>query len=78
MLFLKECKKVICSMTFVLYVVTVIAMYVTQFCNDRRPITEPQPGTGDYGMTPREDPQLIIPAAVEILLGDYLSGSYPA
>ncbi|MDE7223843.1 MAG: ABC transporter permease, partial [Acetatifactor sp.] len=78
MLFLKECKKVICSMTFVLYVVTVIAMYVTQFCNDRRPITEPQPGTGDYGMTPREDPQLIIPAAVESLLGDYLSGSYPA
>lgn len=78
MLFLKECKKVICSMTFVLYVVTVIAMYVTQFCNDRDPVVKPQPGTGNYGTTAREDPQLIMPAAVESLLGDYLSGSYPA
>lgn len=78
MLFFKECKKVICSMTFVLYVVTVIAMYVTQFCSDKKPITEPRPETGDYGMTIREDPELIMPAAVESLLGDYLSGSYPA
>lgn len=78
MLFLKECKKVLCSMTFVLYVVTVIAMYVTQFCNDREAITKPRPETGDYGITIREDPQLIMPAAVESLLGDYLSGSYPA
>lgn len=38
MLFLKECKKVIFSMTFVLYVVTVIAMYVTQFCHERPPL----------------------------------------
>lgn len=78
MLFLKECKKVICSMTFVLYVVTVIAMYVTQFCHERPPVAKPQPETGDYGATVREDPQLIMPAAVESLLGDYLSGSYPA
>ena len=78
MLFLKECKKVICSMTFVLYVVTVIAMYMTQYGGEHRIITEPRPETGDYGMTVREDPQLIMPAAVERLLGDYLSGSYPA
>ena len=78
MLFLKECKKVICSMTFALYVVTVIAMYVTQFCHERTPVAKPQPGTGNYGATVREDPQLIMPAAVESLLGDYLSGSYPA
>ena len=42
MLFLKECKKVIFSMTFVLYVVTVIAMYVTQFCHERPLGQEPE------------------------------------
>lgn len=77
-MFIKECKKVICSMTFVLYAVTVIAMYVTQYCNDERgAITAPRPGE-DYGMTVREDPGVIMPAAVESLLGHYFSGSYPA
>lgn len=78
MLFFKECKKVICSMTFVLYVVTVIAMYVTQFCNDQEAIAQPRPGTDSYGTTIREAPDLIMPAAVDSLLGNYLSGSYPA
>lgn len=78
MLFLKECKKVICSMTFVLYVVTVIAMYGTQYCNDLEVIVEPRPGDDSYGTTLREDPDLIMPAAVDSLLGEYLSGSYPA
>lgn len=78
MLFCKECKKVIFSLTFVLYVVTVVAMYVTQFNNDRVPVEAPRPESGDYGTTLRESPELIMPAAVESLLGDYLSGSYPA
>ncbi len=78
MLFCKECKKVIFSLTFVLYVVTVVAMYVTQFDNDRAPVAAPRPESGDYGTTLRESPELIMPAAVESLLGDYLSGSYPA
>ncbi len=78
MLFCKECKKVIFSLTFVLYVATVAGMYVTQFCNDKSPLTEPRPETGDYGFTLREDPALIMSAAVESLLGDYLGGSYPA
>lgn len=78
MLLRKECKKVIFSLTFVLYVVTVVAMYVTQFNNDRAPVEAPRPESGDYGITLRESPELIMPAAVESLLGDYLSGSYPA
>lgn len=78
MLFIKECKKVVCSMTFVLFVVTVFAMYTTQYSNDLRMITRPSPGQADYGQTIREDPQLIMPAAVESLLGEYLSGSYTA
>ncbi|MDE5950610.1 MAG: hypothetical protein K2H12_03395, partial [Acetatifactor sp.] len=78
MLFCKECKKVIFSLTFVLYVVTVVAMYVTQFYNDRASVEAPRLESGDYGTTLRESPELIMPAAVESLLGDYLSGSYPA
>lgn len=78
MLFCKECKKVIFSLTFVLYVVTVVAMYVTQFYNDRAPVEAPRAESGDYGTTLRESPELIMPAAVGSLLGDYLSGSYPA
>ncbi|MBD5528830.1 MAG: ABC transporter permease [Lachnospiraceae bacterium] len=78
MLFCKECKKVIFSLTFVLYVVTVVAMYVTQFYNDRAYVEAPRLESGDYGTTLRESPELIMPAAVESLLGDYLSGSYPA
>ncbi len=78
MLFFKECKKVLFSMTFVLYVVTVVAMYVTQFIHDSTPITAPLRETGEYGMTVRETPEVIMPAAVESLFGEYLSGSYPA
>lgn len=80
MLFFKECKKVICSMTFVLYVVTVVAMYVTQYCGDgeRESIVPPRPEADSYGTTLREDPDLIMPTAVDSLLGEYLSGSYPA
>lgn len=44
MLFLKECKKVICSMTFVLFVVTVVAMYATQYSSDLRFVDKPRPG----------------------------------
>ncbi len=78
MLFVKECKKVICSLTFVLFVVTVVAMYISQYSNDLRTIAQPRPGQDDYGVTIREDPQLIMPAAVQSLLGEYLSGSYTA
>ena len=78
MLFLKECKKVICSMTFVLFVVTVVAMYITQYSSDLRVVVKPRPGQADYGVTIREDPGLIMSAAVDSLLGEYLSGNYTA
>lgn len=78
MLFGRECKKVILSLTFVLYAVTVMVMYVSQFCSDRTPIETPRPESGDHGVTLRDDPALIMPAAVDRLLGEYMSGSYSA
>ena len=49
MLFLKECKKTICSLTFVLYAVVIFAMYISQFTPElNSPLRQPSPEDGDY------------------------------
>ena len=79
MLFLKECKKTICSLTFALYVVVVIAMYVSQFATDLdAPIRRPSPEDGYYGSIVKEVPEVLMLAAVENLISEYLAGSYTA
>lgn len=78
MLFLKECKKVIFSLTFIIYLATVFAMYFTQFHNDRAPIRKPSPSDEYYGTAAREVPEILMPNAVEGLVGEYLSGSFSA
>lgn len=79
MLLWKECKRVLCSLTFVLYVVVVVFMYVTQFGEELdAPVKAPVVGEESYGVTLREDPEILMPAAVDQLLGDYLSGRYIA
>ena len=67
------------SLTFVIYLATVLAMYFTQFHNDsREPLQKPSP-TGDYfGTVAREVPEILMPNAVEGLVGEYLSGSFSA
>lgn len=77
MLFLKECKKVICSLTFFLYVAVVVVMYGTQFAsalND--PIERPKIGAEWYGTKEAEIPEVIMQGAVEILMEEYLKGSF--
>lgn len=76
MLFFKECKKVICSLTFLLYIVVMVGMYATQFVNEREPIARPIPGETDYDITVEENPEVIMPSAVEALLEEYLRGYY--
>ena len=79
MLFIKECKKVLFSLTFLVYFITVLAMYFTQFHSDGREALErPVPGNSDYGMISKEVPEVMIPAAVESLVSEYLSGSFTA
>lgn len=77
MLFFKECKKIISSMTFVLYAVTVVAMYVSQFLPIEA-ITKPAPGLPYYGTIEREEPEVLMPAATRVLITEYLSESYTA
>lgn len=79
MLFFKECKKVIFSLTFVIYFITVFAMYFTQFYSDsEKPLQKPVPGLDDYGMVEKESPEILMPAAVDSLIGEYLTGSFSA
>ena len=51
-MFFKECKKAVFSITFLLYVFVVFAMYISQFDSDTS-VPEPAPSetSGDYGYT---------------------------
>lgn len=79
MLFRKECKKTLLSVTFWLYVVTVILMYGSQFGEALgEPLEPPGAGRGDYGSIVKEAPEILMPAAAEGLVEEYLRGSYIA
>lgn len=79
MLFVKECKKVLFSLTFLIYCATVLAMYFTQFHGGTdEPATAPVPGLDSYGTVVKEVPEILMPSAVEGLVGEYLSGSFTA
>ncbi|MDE6664601.1 MAG: ABC transporter permease [Ruminococcus sp.] len=79
MLFSRECKKILFSLTFMLYIITVFAMYLTQFQNDtKEKIYAPQENQADYGMTIKEVPEILMPSAVESLVNSYLANSYPS
>ncbi len=79
MLFFKEYKKMLFSLTFLIYFIAVIAMYFTQFHNDcKEAIYEPLPGQESYGMIAKETPDILMPAATESLVNGYLSDSYTA
>ncbi|MDE7299423.1 MAG: ABC transporter permease [Lachnospiraceae bacterium] len=78
-LYRKECRKVLCSLTFLLYAAAVFAMYYTQFHSElNRPETAPKPGQESYGMTAREVPEILAPRAMEGLIWEYWMNSYVA
>lgn len=78
MLYIKECKKVLFSLTFIIYFIAVLAMYYTQFDSDSESVSKPVPGRSDYGTIAKEVPEILMPNAAEQLVGEYLSGSYTA
>lgn len=79
MLFFKECKKVICSLTFILYVVVVVVMYGTQFGSAlKEPVERPEIGAEWYGTKEADLPEVVMPGATEKLLEEYLKGTYDA
>ena len=79
MLFLKECKKILFSLPFLVYCIAVLAMYFTQFHSDiGEPLERPLPGADSYGTIVREIPEILMPAAVDSLVIEYLSGGFQA
>lgn len=77
-LFFKECKKIIFSLTFVMYVAVVLAMYSSQYGGDMEPLVQPREGMNDYGTVAKEVPEILMPKAIEGLVNEYLSGSFTA
>lgn len=77
MLFWKELKKIMRSAVYLLYVaVTVLDLYsqdVLSFSGDR--ITEPLPD-GYYGTKNEEIPEIIMPAALQELYGEFAENDY--
>lgn len=79
MLFLKELKKVVISITFVVFVVAAIAFLASQDVMNfsDMELTPPQQGM-DYGMQSKEVPELIMPAAFESLYNEFMENNYVA
>lgn len=77
MLFLRELKKVIFSISYVLFViVTIAALYSQDALNfGGSKMDRPQPG-GNYGTTQKEIPEIIMPAALKSLWGEFCENNY--
>ncbi|MGN0402764.1 MAG: hypothetical protein ACI4HQ_10990, partial [Acetatifactor sp.] len=74
-----EIKKVICSLTFLLFVVVMTGDYITQMLPMlEEPLSKPEPGQEYYGSVEVEDADVLMPAATESLLEEYLTGYYKA
>lgn len=77
MLMGKECRKILFSLTFVIYVAAVLAFYYTQF-DSGETVSAPKPGQEDYGSMVKEVPEVLMPAAATSLVREYLTGTYVA
>ena len=77
MLFIKELKKVVCSLPYILLIAALAiglsSQGVFRFKNDK--IEEPQPG-GSYGTKSAEVPELIMPGALHDLWYDFSANEY--
>lgn len=77
MLFMREIKKVVCSIAYILFVAVIsIALFsqgALDFSEDI--ITEPQIG-GNFGTKNEEIPEIIMPAAVQALFGEFQENNY--
>ncbi|MDE5933314.1 MAG: hypothetical protein K2H40_12675, partial [Lachnospiraceae bacterium] len=78
-MFLKECKKIMHSLLFWIFAVVMAAGYLTQFAPELElRMEKPAPGQEFYGTMVVESPDILMPAAVQSLVGEYLQGYYAA
>lgn len=78
-MFIKECKKIFRSLVFWIYAGVMLLGYVTQFAPElKQQITKPEKGQESYGTMALEKPDILMPAAVQSLVNEYLQGYYAA
>lgn len=77
-LFLAECKKVICSLPFVIFIVILLAFHFTQYGQEVAKVEPPKEGEESYGFTAKKVPEVIIPMALESLQREFEQNTYIA
>lgn len=79
-LFWKECRKTVCSLTFLLFAAVAVIFYLSQLTEPlKNPKTQPQPGQeGSYGTVSKDIPEVVMPAAVSSLYVEFANNSYIA
>jgi hypothetical protein len=80
MLFVREIKKIVKSIPYLIFVAAIIIGLYSQgvFRFDKDPLQEPQPGgvNGSYGYRYGEIPQMVMPSALRNLLSEFSNNNY--
>ncbi|RIE02449.1 hypothetical protein [Cohnella faecalis] len=80
MLFFRECKKILFSVTFLLLIAGALLMTSSEEVLDfsGQAIEMPKPGQESYGMQNKDIPEIIMPAALQSLYREFGINSYTA
>ena len=79
MLFIKELKKAVLSIPFIILILGLLLMVYSQEVltfNEGDKINPPVPGQENYGTKIEEDPEVIMPAAFASLYMEFMANSY--
>lgn len=74
-LFVKECKAIIKSTTYYLFLACLVLFFVSQM-ESNAGITKPQKGQADYGYQYSKDPEVIMQYTIDVLLQEFESETY--
>ena len=89
----KECRQILKSIVYVIFVGVVVIFYITQLSGEIKNATDkyeageydsqnllfkPEQGQDNYGYKEVEDPEQVMPKAVEALVGEYQANHYVA
>jgi len=77
-MFLKECRKTLNNITYLVFVAVLILFCYSQFWAGLEKIEKPQQGQESYGTKYAEVPEIIMPNATENLFREFTSNSYIA
>lgn len=72
-----EIRKIVFSFAYILFIVVIVGTYITQMYPDTHvPFVKPEKNQEFYGTKTVENPDIMMPAATENLICEYLTGYY--